>query len=34
MGTNTIDMSKYTELSNAEVVDILKTKGLGEDAIK
>ena len=32
-GTNTIDMSKYTELSNAEVVDILKTKGLGEDAI-
>ena len=32
-GTNTIDMSKYTELSNAEVVDILKTRGLGEDAI-
>lgn len=26
-------MSKYTELSNAEVVDILKTRGLDEGAI-
>ena len=32
-GINTIDMSKYTELSNAEVADILKTRGLDEGAI-
>ena len=32
-GISTIDMSKYTELSNSEVVDILKTRGLDEGAI-
>ena len=32
-GINTIDMSMYTELSNAEVADILKTRGLDEGAI-
>lgn len=32
-GSKAIDTSKYTELSNAEVVDILKTRGLDEEAI-
>ena len=32
-GINTIDMSKYSELSNAEVIEILKTRGLDECAI-
>ena len=32
-GSKAIDTSKYTELSNAEVVDILKTRGLDEGAI-
>ena len=28
-GSSSIDMSKYTELSNAEVVDLLKARYLG-----
>ncbi len=32
-GLNSVDISKYTELSKAEVVDILKTRGLDERAI-
>ena len=32
-GSNVIDMSKYTKLSNAEVIDILKGRGINNNAI-